>query len=80
MVAARRIIGLSIDPDQRRALVDICRSRTEATGRVERARIIIAYLDTPSAYVVARQIGVSQQTVTRCLQRAGGIWGLSSAR
>jgi Helix-turn-helix domain len=70
MVAARRIIGLSIDPDQRRALVDISRSRTEATGRVERARIIIAYLDTPSAYVVARQIEVSQHTVTRCLQRA----------
>src|SRR4051812_8905399 len=26
--------------------------------------------DTPSAYVVARQIGVSQQTVMRCLERA----------
>ena len=59
MVAARRVITLSIDSDQRRALVDISRSRSEATGRVERARII-AYLDTPSAYVVARQIGVSQ--------------------
>jgi hypothetical protein len=32
--------------------------------------MIMAYLDTPSAYVVARQIGVSQQTVTRCLERA----------
>jgi transposase len=73
MVAARRIITLSIDPDQRRALVDISRSRTEATGRVERARMIIAYLDTPSAYVVARQIGVSQQTVTRCLERAAEL-------
>ena len=70
MVAARRVITLSIDSDQRRALVDISRSRSEATGRVERARMIIAYLDTPSAYVVARQIGVSQQTVTRCLERA----------
>ena len=74
MVAARRVITLSIDPDQRRALVDISRSRTEATGRVERARMIIAYLDTPSAYVVARQIGVSQQTVTRCLPRNWGSW------
>src|SRR3981189_2707569 len=70
MVAARRVITLWIDSDQRRALVDISRSRSEATGRVERARMIIAYLDTPSAYVVARQIGVSQQTVTRCLERA----------
>src|SRR5260370_16153789 len=78
MVAARRIITLSIDPDQRRALVDISRSRTEATGRVERARMIIAYLDTPSAYVVARQIGVSQQTVTRCLERAAELGVLAA--
>jgi hypothetical protein len=50
-------------------------SRTEATGRVERARMTIAYLDTPSAFVVARHIGVSQ-TVTRCLERAAewGAW------
>lgn len=78
MVAARRIITLSIDPDQRRALVDISRSRTEATSRVERARMIIAYLDTPSAYVVARQIGVSHQTVTRCLERAAQLGVLAA--
>lgn len=78
MVAARRVITLSIDPDQRRALVDISRSRSEATGRVERARMIIAYLDTPSAYVVARQIGVSQQTVTRCLERAAELGVLAA--
>jgi len=78
MVAARRVITLSIDSDQRRALVDISRSRSEATGRVERARMIIAYLDTPSAYVVARQIGVSQQTVTRCLERAAELGVLAA--
>ena len=44
MVAARRVITLSIDPDQCCALANIARSRTEATGRVERARIILAYL------------------------------------
>jgi hypothetical protein len=49
MVAARRIIALTIDPEQRRALVDISRSRTEATSRVERSRMILAYLDEPSA-------------------------------
>jgi hypothetical protein len=47
MVAARRIITLLIDPDQRRALVDISRSRTEATSRVERSRIILTDLDEP---------------------------------
>ena len=44
MVAARRVITLSIDPDQCCALANIARSRTVATGRVERARIILAYL------------------------------------
>jgi len=78
MVAARPVITLSIDPDQRLALVDISRSRSEATGRVERARMIIAYLDTPSAYVVAQQIGVSQQTVTRCLERAAELGVLAA--
>src|SRR5215472_2162188 len=70
MVAARRIIELSVATDQRRALVEIARSRTEAASRVERAGIILAYLDEPSAYAVARATGVSQQTVTRCLRRA----------
>src|SRR5712672_1706220 len=78
MVAARRVITLSIDSDQRRALVDISRSRSEATGRVERARMIIAYLDPPSAYAVAGQIGVSQQTVTRCLERAAELGVLAA--
>ena len=71
MVAARRIIALSVDADQRRALVEIARSRTEPANRVERAGIILAYLNEPSAYAVARAMGVSQQTVTRCLERAG---------
>ena len=78
MVAARRVITLSIDPDQCCALANITRSRTEATGRVERARIILAYLDTPSAYGVARQIGVSQQTVMRCLERAAELGVLAA--
>jgi transposase len=59
-------------------LANIARSRTEATGRVERARIILAYLDTPSAYRIARQIGVSQQTVMRCLERAAELGGLAA--
>ena len=70
MVAARRIIALPVETDQRRALVEISRSRPEPANRVERARIILAYLAEPSAYAVARAIGVSQQTVTRCLERA----------
>src|SRR5437588_2544295 len=58
--------------------VEISRSRTEPANRVERARIILAYLEEPSAYVVARAIGVSQQTVTRCLERAAELGVLAA--
>ena len=78
MVAARRIIALSVDADQRRALIEIARSRTEPANRVERAGIILAYLDEPSAYAVARAMRVSQQTVTRCLQRAAELGVLAA--
>lgn len=54
MVAARRIIALFVEPDQRRALVEISRSRSEPAHRGERARIILAYQAEPSAYAVAR--------------------------
>src|SRR5260370_41617838 len=78
MVAARRIIALSVDANQRRALVEISRSRTEPANRVERARIILAYLEEPSAYAVARAMGVSQPTVTRCLERAAELGVLAA--
>jgi transposase len=70
VVAARRVIALPTDAEQRQRLLEISRSRTEPTSRVERARIILAYLQNPSAYAVARAIEVTQQTVTRCLERA----------
>src|SRR6266436_4389601 len=73
MVAPRRVIALPTDAEQRRRLLEIARSRTEPTSRVERARIILAYLDDPSAYAVARTIGVTQRTVTRCLERAAEL-------
>src|SRR5215471_12362175 len=72
MVAPRRVIALPTDAEQRQRLVEISRSRTEPTSRVERARIM-AYLEEPSAYAVARPIGVTQQTVTRCLERAAEL-------
>ena len=58
MVAARRIIAVSVDADQHRTLVEISRSRTEPANRVERAGIILAYLGEPSAYAVARAMGL----------------------
>src|ERR1700732_650348 len=73
VVAPRRVIALPTDAEQRQRLQEISRSRTEPTSRVERARIILAYLEDPSAYAVARTIGVTQQTVTRCLERAAEL-------
>jgi len=73
MVAARRVVALPTDAGQRQRLLEISRSRTEPTSRVERARIILAYLEEPSAYAVARRAGVTHQTVTRCLERAAEL-------
>lgn len=73
MVARRRVIALPTDAGQRQRLLEISRSRTEPASRVERARIILAYLEDPSAYSVARMIGVTHQTVTRCLGRAAEL-------
>src|SRR6201984_3036263 len=73
VVAPRRVIALRTDAEQRQRLLEISRSRSEPTSRVERARIILAYLEEPSAYAVARSIGVTQQTVTRCLERAAEL-------
>ena len=43
--------------------------RAESNGRIS----FWPYLQDPSAYAVARTIGVTQQTVTRCLQRAAEL-------
>ena len=48
----------------------LARSRTEPASRVERARMLLAYQETPSFYAVGRAIGVTHQTVERCLRRA----------
>src|ERR1700752_983645 len=78
MGAPRRVIALPSDAKQRQRLVEISRSRTEPTSRVEPARIILAYVEDPSAYAVARAIGVTQQTVTRCLERAAELGGIEA--
>jgi transposase len=73
MAAPRRVIELVSDAAQRQQLQEIARSRTEPASRVERARIILGYLTEPSAYAVARAVGVTAQTVSRCLDRAAEL-------
>jgi transposase len=70
MVARRRVIPLAIDEEALARLISIARSRTEAASRVERARMLLSYRETPSCYAVGRALGVTHQTVERCLRRA----------
>jgi len=44
-----------------------------APGGKWRGRIVLAYLDEPSAYGVAQRMGLTRQTVKRCLERAAEL-------
>ena len=73
MAGWRQAIELALSDEDITALAAISRSRTEPASRVDRARIILAYVEDPSAYAVARAIGLTHQTVTRCLERAAEL-------
>ena len=70
MVAPRRVIEIAIEATDLIELEAIARSRTEWACRVQRARILLAYRADPSTYAVGEAIGVTHQTVQRCLDRA----------
>ena len=70
MAAPRKVIEITIEGDELARLEAIARSRTEPACRVERARILLAYQADPSTYAVGEAIGVTHQTVQRCLRRA----------
>jgi len=70
MAAPRRVIELAFAEQELVDLERISRSRTESASRVERARILLTYRETPSLYATGRAIGVTHQTVERCLRRA----------
>src|ERR1700748_3309650 len=70
MAAPRRVIEISIEATDLIELEAIARSRTEWACRVQRAQILLAYRANPSNYAVGEAIGVTHQTVQRCLDRA----------
>ena len=70
MAAQRKIVEITIGEVDAAKLQSIARSRTEPASRVERARILLHYRDDPSHYAVGRAVGVTHQTVQRCLARA----------
>ena len=70
MAAPRQVIKMTMGDDDLARLEAIARSRTEPACRVERARILLAYRADPSSHAVGAAIGVTHQTVLRCLRRA----------
>jgi transposase len=70
MAALRKVVEITIGDADAARLQSIARSRTEPANRVERARILLRYREDPSLYAVGRAVGVTHQTVQRCLARA----------
>ena len=69
MAALRKVVEITIGDADVAKLQSIARSRTEPASRVERARILLRYRDNPSSYAVGTAVGVTHQTVQRCLAR-----------
>ena len=78
MAGSRRLIELSIKRTELRELESIARSRTEAAGRVERARVLLAYRQDPSFYAVGQALGMHHQKVQRYIERAETDGALAS--
>ncbi len=78
MAAPRQVVELVIGRKDLAALRTIARSRSEAAGRVERARMILAYRDDPSFFAVGQALGVHAQTVQRCIERAREFGALAA--
>jgi hypothetical protein len=62
MAAWRRAIELSLGDADVERLTSIAQSRSEAAGRVERARILLAYREVPSFFAVVRAFGLHHAT------------------
>ena len=70
MAAPRLVVELTIGEEDMTKLTAIARSRTETASRVERSRMLLGYQDDPSFFAVGRALGVHNQTVRRCVERA----------
>src|ERR1039457_3209587 len=75
----RQAPELECSAEDKASLVDITRSRIEEARAVERARIVLAYLEGKEIQQVARELGVSIPTVTKWRRRFA-LWGLRGLR
>src|SRR6201984_2523668 len=70
MAGWRRAVDLAMTAEEIETLTAISRSRTEAARHVERAQMLLAYLQRRSFFAVGQRLGVHHQTVQRCVERA----------
>src|SRR3974390_3203543 len=70
MAAARKVGEILIGATELAPLPAIAASRAETGSPGERARILLRYHDDPSSYAVGMTVGVTHQTVQRCVARA----------
>jgi transposase len=61
-----------------RKLKLIAGSRTEPAGRVERARVLLAYRRDPSFYAVGQALGMHHQKIQRYIERADADGAMAS--
>src|SRR6202008_1907042 len=70
MAGWRRAVDLAMTAEEIETLTAISRSRTEAARHVERAQMLLAYLQRRSFFAVGQRLGIHHQTVQRCVERA----------
>src|SRR6201985_712150 len=78
MAGWRRVVELAMTDEEIERLTVLSRSRTEATSRVSRAQMLLAYRENPSFCAVGQRVGVHHQTVQRCVERALGYGPLAA--
>ena len=62
--------SLCLNADETRDLMTIARSHTEAARRIERARILLAFVGGETVSAIARSLHVDRPKVERCLDKA----------
>ena len=56
MAGSRQVLELAMSNHDVAELTTVSRSRTESASRVERARMLLAYRETPSFYAYVRML------------------------
>src|SRR6201992_3862858 len=78
MAGWRRAVDLAMTAEEIETLTALARSKTEAARHVGRAQMLLAYRPQPSFFAVGQRLGVHNQTVQRCVERAMAYGALAA--